>query len=345
MRSVSGAQWYNRNQGDGQFSVRSMVDSDSTAMMSVPCTSSAYSRIFGKHNLRSNLLPEFLRKGEHQSILTQENLSKFNLTLNNQSIKATGLSVADEQPKYTDLEIEIVNRLRELDPASKVNQKELEIIREAFLSIFDTRFAEDRKIFKIGHRSISSDRFVIFREGLGLSEDILNCYMSIIVQLNRNLLTYNKLQAKIMVADTQFSEALLLKGRAIIHPKVNILNYDLLMFPIYTRNWSLLLVNMNLNTISLFDPFSVEIDSEIYTKPINKFIHRAIRSQKLTTDHIPEYKYKHIECFKSSDVNSGIVICNIAESLSIGKHMCNDEEMVNTYRRKMLITMIRASFQ
>ncbi|CAG9334033.1 unnamed protein product [Blepharisma stoltei] len=346
MRSVSAMKWYSKGDAsDNDASVRSLVDSNSDAMMSLPCHSSAYTRIFSKQNLRSNLLPTFLQKDIAQSVLTQENLSKFKLGCCAEILFSSPTPTVHDEPQYSALEYEIIKRLRELEPSNKINPFELDKIKEAFIWVFDPRFGEDRKVFKIGHRTILSGKFLVFREGLGLTEEILNCYMSIIVQMNRNLLNYNKLAAKVMIADSQFSEALILKGRSIIQPKINILNYDLLMFPIHTTYWSLLLVNMNLNTVTYFDPFTDATDTDIFTKVINKFVHRAIRAQKLTTDHIPEYRYKGADCFRGSGVDSGVVICNIAESLAIGKQLCNTKDLIDTYRRQMMITLIKASFQ
>ncbi|CAG9332653.1 unnamed protein product [Blepharisma stoltei] len=346
MRSVSAMKWYPKgNSSDNDASVRSLVDSDSDAMMSLPCHSSAYSRIFSKQNQKSNLLPTFLRKGANKSNLTQGNLSKFKLGCCAEILFSSPTPSVHDEPQYSELEHEIIQRLRELEPSNKINSIELGKIKDAFLWIFDPRFGEERKVFKIGHRKILSDKFLIFREGFNISEEILNCYMSIIVQMNRNLLNYNKVAAKVMVADSQFSEALILKGRSIIQPKVNILNYDLLMFPVYTNYWSLLVVNMNLNTITYFDPFTNVTDTEIFTKVINKFIHRAVRAQKLTTEHIPEYKYRASECFRGSGVDSGVIICNIAESLAIGKQLATSQSSIDTYRRQMMITLIKASLQ
>lgn len=318
------------------------------SMISAPFVGSAYSRIFSTKNVATNILPSFMISDQSKKGITEQELQKFNIMNSMYSNPQDSLSktqaIFEQAP---DIRItpqptmrassSIGNRLR----LSNEKIEEVKKIEKVQRDIFNPILPQSENVLSIRKRQLKREDLVNLKEGIDLSECLVDCYMSLLKQTNSSRLKYAPDTSKVLIGSATFSQMIFLKGREIAQPKSNIFKYDILLFPINMSYWTLLVVDMKRMTIKLYDPIKEHKTISIIMSRLTRFIQKAASKENSKVTYNFQFITHPAQNLGAAD--SGVYICSEAENIAVGKTNLLTKEKSDAYRKDMLLALVKAS--
>lgn len=151
----------------------------------------------------------------------------------------------------------------------------------------------------------------------------------------------------VLISSHSFANAVFVEGREDIkHTKLNILQKNLMLFPMYEGYWSLLVVNLKERRVYLYDSLKQHQQINRLLRQVFNLIEKYLNQyeQKPLDQTVwRDFYYKPSTCPEFNREDTAVFICKQADSAVTGKPDRLDPSSSQDYKQDIIVSLIQSS--